>query len=194
MKYHGTLDLIWQSDIRISTFPSGLVLAQRSAMCPKTISKREEIAVGDAMPVEHTPVIDGLFIFPAPQETRTPAYTTYDVSAYGRTSNEPRVSRQTKVVKGIGYTVFDVTRNIIITAEEQMHTGVIASDEDVPLIVPTLPASIIISYELSNGATGSYPQVSYWTLSQITRTNYGSWDEYSFNWGVFIPDPIRLPV
>jgi len=193
MNYQGTSDLIWQADIRVSTFASGLVLVQRGAMCRKTGSKRDELPVGDPMPAEYTPVIDGLFIFPAPQETRTPAYTTYDVSAYGRTRNTPLVTKQTKIVSSGSVTIGAATYQSVITAPGENQAGVITATEEVPIMLPASSPVLTISYRLADVATVHlYP--SSWFAAQISRTNYGAWDEYLISWEVRIPTEIVIVV
>jgi hypothetical protein len=88
--YHGTSDLIVLPGRSVQTFPSGLVRVERSFVCRKAdVEKyRKEIKVGNKMPKDDgAPAIDGLFIFPDPQEqVRDDGFVEFRVTAYGRTN------------------------------------------------------------------------------------------------------------
>jgi hypothetical protein len=88
--YHGTSDLIAMPGRSVQTYPSGLVRVERSFMCRKAdVEKyRKEIKVGNKMPKDDgAPAIDGLFIFPDPQEqVRDDGFVEFRVTAYGRTN------------------------------------------------------------------------------------------------------------
>jgi hypothetical protein len=74
----------------VSTFPSGLVRVDQSFVCPTSdaATHRAALAVGNDMPGDSAPAIDGLKIFPEPQEKkRDNGFTEFIVSAYGRTSD-----------------------------------------------------------------------------------------------------------
>lgn len=83
--------LIPTGDRMVSTFPSGLVRVDQSFIC-KTSSAtthRNALAIGNNFPNGSYPAIDGLIIFPAPQEvTRNNGFTEFIVSAYGRSNAE----------------------------------------------------------------------------------------------------------
>jgi hypothetical protein len=71
----------------ISTFRSGLVRVEQTFICPTSAAAthRAALAVGSDMPGGSAPAIDGLKIFPEPQEKkRTDGFTEFVVSAYGR--------------------------------------------------------------------------------------------------------------
>jgi hypothetical protein len=73
----------------VSIFPSGLVRVDQTFICPETAaaSHRASLAVGSNMPGGSEPAIDGLHIYPAPQEKiRSDGFTEFIVSAYGRTN------------------------------------------------------------------------------------------------------------
>lgn len=75
----------------VSTFPSGLVRVDQTFICPTSAAAthRAALAVGNDMPGGSTPAIDGLKIFPEPQEKkRTDGFTEFIVSAYGRNTAE----------------------------------------------------------------------------------------------------------
>lgn len=74
----------------VSTFPSGLVRVDRTYACraDRADAVRREFAVGNLLPLDDgTPAIDGLYIFPEPQETRRDdGFVEFVVSGYGRTN------------------------------------------------------------------------------------------------------------
>lgn len=76
----------------VATFPSGLVRVDQTYVCAtaNAAGHRATLAVGNNMPDGNTaPAIDGLKIFPQPQETeRGDGFTEFIVSAYGRTTTE----------------------------------------------------------------------------------------------------------
>ena len=76
-----------------STFDSGLVRVDRKYVCRSSAAAthRATLAVGNAPPDDDgAPCIDGLFIFPQPQELqRGDGFTEFQVSSYGRTSTTP---------------------------------------------------------------------------------------------------------
>lgn len=76
----------------VATFPSGLCRVDQTYVCATAhaAGHRATLAVGNDMPDgNEAPAIDGLKIFPQPQETeRGDGFTEFAVSAYGRTSRE----------------------------------------------------------------------------------------------------------
>lgn len=81
-----------QSGRSASTFSSGLVRVDRKFVCATVdaATHRSTLTVGNDMPDGNSvPAIDGLKIFPAPQEIeRGDGFTDFIVSAYGRTSSD----------------------------------------------------------------------------------------------------------
>jgi hypothetical protein len=88
--YHGTRDLIALPGRSVQTFPSGLVRVERSFMCRKddVARYRNTFRVNEPMPFDDgAPAIDGLYIFPDPQEqVRDDGFVEFRVTAYGRTN------------------------------------------------------------------------------------------------------------
>jgi hypothetical protein len=86
--YHGTSNLIALPNRTVQTYPSGLVRVERSYVCRKADAgrNRSKFEVGDFLPDDDgAPAIDGLYIFPAAQETvRDDGFVEFKVSAYGR--------------------------------------------------------------------------------------------------------------
>lgn len=87
--YHGTSNLIALPNRTVQTYPSGLVRVERSFVCRKDqVAKfRNTIRVNELMPLDNgAPAIDGLYIFPEPQEiVRDDGFVEFRVTAYGRT-------------------------------------------------------------------------------------------------------------
>jgi hypothetical protein len=88
--YHGTSDLIAMPGRSVQTYPSGLVRVERSFMCRKAdvARYRNTFRANEPMPFDDgAPSIDGLFIFPEPQEqVRDDGFVEFRVTAYGRTN------------------------------------------------------------------------------------------------------------
>ena len=79
----------------VSTFPSGLIRVDQTFVCRTSAAAthRADLAVGEDMPGGSTPAIDGLKIFPEPQEKRRDdGFTEFIVSAYGRANNNGSVT------------------------------------------------------------------------------------------------------
>ena len=190
MKYHGTEELVYQPDIRVSAFPSGLLLVQRSCVARKS---RYSLApqVGDIMPgVESAGSIDPVYIFPAPQLIQQDAaFIKWDVSAYGRTTDIRRITKQTKLLSASSQTINSIVYPVVNTVPTETQSGVIAASEEVPFSLPSALPVLSIFFQSLNQI---YPYPSIWKAEQITRTNYGLWDEFSISWDVVIPETISL--
>ena len=81
----GTNTLVWQPDTRVTAFPSGLVLVQRSAVCRNTYltTARGSITLGAALPCD-SPSTVTVFQFPRAQEIHEGnGFVRFDVSGYG---------------------------------------------------------------------------------------------------------------
>jgi hypothetical protein len=85
----GSNTLLWQPDTRVTTFPSGLVLVQRSAICRNTYltTARGSITVGAVLPCQ-SPSTVSVFQFPQAQEIHeSNGFVRFDVSGYGKAGN-----------------------------------------------------------------------------------------------------------
>ena len=83
--------LIAQPDRSVATFDSGLIRVDQTFVgtTQNAETHRATLAVGNDFPGDTSPGIDGLFIFPAPQETRAgDGLTTFMVSGYGRATDQ----------------------------------------------------------------------------------------------------------
>lgn len=84
--------LIPQGDKSYSTFDSGLCRVAQTFICPTSNVQihRQNMEIGADFPGDQSPAIDGLFIFPSPQEiTRPDGLTEIHVTAYGRATATP---------------------------------------------------------------------------------------------------------
>lgn len=81
--------LIPSGDRTVATYDSGLCRVDQVYVCASDVASthRATLAIGESMPDGNDdPAIDGLYIFPAPQEIKRPGgFTEFHVSAYGRT-------------------------------------------------------------------------------------------------------------
>jgi len=105
----------------VSTFPSGLIRVDQSFACKTSAAAthRATLAVGASFPGDSYPAIDGLKIFPEPQERRRDdGFTEFTVSGYGRLNTigtqktEQKISLfQSKKYKSDRITLLKVRKN-----------------------------------------------------------------------------------
>jgi hypothetical protein len=111
--YYGTRDLIALPGRSVQNFPSGLMRVERSFMCRKdaVARYRNALRVNEPMPFDDgAPAIDGLFIFPEPQEqVRDDGFVEFRVTAYGRTSFSAPFER--KLTQGLYYIQANILYN-----------------------------------------------------------------------------------
>jgi hypothetical protein len=179
--YIGTSDLVFQGDARVSTFPSGLVLVQQSAVCRSTDNKRSSIAVGDQLIVPNTGCITYPYIFPAPTEKRSPVFTTYDISAYGRTSTDFIETFTDYVIQTYSIIVSGDPWTLTMLGNRCTQKGVILASDTTPTTAPgTAP---IVTMTRVRGTTKTTTTItSAWVLENAQRTNYGNYDEVIIVW------------
>lgn len=185
--YIGTSDLVWQPDQRVSSFPSGLLLVQRTATSRKTVPKRSDLVVGNEMTVEDSGAIDGVFIFPEVQETRNPAFIEYAVSGYGRSSDQFKEVIQERSLGAMSGTVNGAAVRVQARTRTVIQRGVIFADETAPLNAPAFDPIVTVSY---NGTV--YEVTTVWSTTQINRTNFGTFDEVSITWETATPESISV--
>ena len=103
--------LIAQPDRSVATFDSGLIRVDQEFVCTTATAdaNRTTLAVGATFPSDTSPAIDGLVIFPSPQESRTgDGLTKFMVSGYGRLTDQlvsQRRSTTSTVIKTSGTAV-----------------------------------------------------------------------------------------
>jgi hypothetical protein len=176
MIYQGTEELVWQADTNVSVFQSGLILVQRSAIVPKhrADNARPSLQVGDLMPIQNDPSIDGVFIFPEPQETSSATHVTFLVSGYGR------VSTQTTEVESQKVSDFNNSPALfnIITQK-----SIVREAEETVFLFPKKQVSIqyLTSYTTYTTHLGGQ-----WKVASFQRDNYGAFDELTISYEAFV--------
>lgn len=189
----------------VSTFTSGLVRVDQTFICQTSAAAthRAALAVGNDMPGGSAPAIDGLKIYPEPQEKRrTDGFTEFVVSAYGRTNTSGTNSRRLKFIplrSGAGWQIegsflsYVIKKNDSIAPTPQYGTvDVIGQDSNIQKLV-----NKTISYtKYYNGqpyyVTRSDDIIFISTNTGGSKFIYGSsslmrGDEYQFNgFGEFI--------
>jgi hypothetical protein len=179
--YKGSNALIWQPDTRVTTFPTGLILATRSAICRRSVlsTVRSSITVGGVLTI-NSPAIDGLNVFPGPQEEDMgDGFARITVSAYGRWTDQPQ-DRTT-----FGTANVPKFRTVMVKMLNASGNFV-----DVPISVPA--GSELVSYPalvrkvvtktgpptLPPSNTITIFGVGYTTSYNVEVNNYGTFNEY----------------
>jgi hypothetical protein len=152
-QYHGTSDLIALPGRSVQTYPSGLVRVERSFMCRKAdvARYRNILRVNEPMPFDNgAPAIDGLFIFPEPQEqVRDDGFVEFRVTAYGRTNIFSQIAVEKSIIKSQYLYIIEEIIGELINFPAQILTrdsfneiytirGVLASSES-PIAILTPP-------------------------------------------------------
>lgn len=180
----------------VSTFPSGLVRVDQTFICPTldADTHRAALAVGSDMPGGSTPAIDGLKIFPEPQEKkRTDGFTEFIVSSYGRKNTVGRTTFEWKTFSESGtfvqnkgtvneksYSVTAILQNKLKKVEK-----VILLSEVNTLFFDESGATIPFKIDGMYGNVGS----SYWVVgvTSYQSTQYGNFVEI-----IYIVDAYKL--
>jgi hypothetical protein len=184
----------------VSTFPSGLVRVDQTFICPTSdaANHRADLAVGEDMPGGSAPAIDGLKIFPEPQEKKLDnGFTEFVVSAYGRVTSVPNVRHEIKIMDRFfwGFSHKQTRGRICIPDNSFIQfsgLGLTAADYG--------PASFFERYDidytintsvlktknttmiLPNGSTFSL-QNKYYRVYMTVPSNTGNWqDRYFYFW------------
>jgi hypothetical protein len=129
----------------VQTFPSGLVRVERSFAVPAAQAGtfRPMFAVGEPMPFDDgAPAIDGLYIFPEPQEIASgDGFVQFRVTAYGRTnilgSFNKRVRLQELLIQA--WWTFPLVRQL--NKGQKSAGSIIIADAIHQFCVPTLSTS-----------------------------------------------------
>ena len=186
--YHGTTNLIALPTRTVQTYPSGLVRVERSYVCRKADAarNRSKFEVGDFLPNDSgAPAIDGLYIFPAAQETvRDDGFVEFKVSAYGRINTtgsekiEDEYNNDTLSVSGsqLGF----ITKTKILTRE-----FVIFQSENVPPTTNKIPARPLIVK--GSGGFLALEQRTYQTaIRSYSSRNFGTVSEVTLVYAPFL--------
>lgn len=181
----------------VTNFPSGLVRVERTYVCPTAeVGKFSGLfnQLGTLPLDDGTPAIDGLYIYPQPnQNTRSDGFTEFQVTAYGRTSIFSNISLERSTIKGsYSYQSGGTSSEIPAIVEIYILRGVISTSEsaasilqapkiDNPIILPAPDYSTPLNLKSGNGqiiTSGVY-------LSNYSSTNFGYWTEYVATWQAF---------
>jgi hypothetical protein len=119
--------LVASGERTVATFESGLVRVDQTYTCShaSAATHRSTLAIGASLPDgDSTPAIDGLYIFPAPQEIkRSDGFTDFKVSAYGRVKSDLQnilVEQQRAANDTFRYSVWKVSGTICIPANTSL--------------------------------------------------------------------------
>jgi hypothetical protein len=187
--YLGTSDLVWQPDIRVSSFPSGLLLVERSAVARKDLNTSQYPKAGDPMPVakrvippsgglrvpvpdQITGAIDGLYIWPTPRASVGPTHVTFECSAYGRANTTGKKAISEYVIERGNVLAQRYTFDFVIRSTEELdpfeYRRKIGRDW-----FQMLRGRSGGSYTITGSASLA--------LDDVQRTNYGVFDELSLS-------------
>ena len=116
----GYTDLTPGEERTVTTFESGLIRVEQLYTCPAAAvaTARPTIAIGSAMPDGNSdPAVDGLYIYPTPQEREDGSITEFIISAYGRATTafenwQPVI--KTYLTGGIYYSVYEISGSIAV--------------------------------------------------------------------------------
>ena len=120
----------------VSTFPSGLIRVDQTFTCKSSAAAthRATLAVGANFPGDSYPAMDGLKIFPDPQEKRRDdGFTEFTVSGYGRVKDTATIKKKPKTFAlapgGFwGFSVFEIDGSICIPS----NSSICYSDLNLP--------------------------------------------------------------
>lgn len=209
--YHGTTDLIALPNRTVQTYPSGLVRVERSFVCRKdqVARYRNTIKVNEPMPFDDgAPAIDGLYIFPEPQEAaRDDGFVEFRVTAYGRTKEfDPNIVEKNTVLSSYfeisTFSLAATARTLPSINETYTFRAVLPSSEptsalitppkiDQPIVLKPdgsrlTPSSIIGNFNVSlDGQTQREVLIETEIeikLSSYNASYYGAFTEYVIVW------------
>lgn len=172
--------LIAQGDRSVTTYPSGLMKVDQTfiGLTANESTDRLSLQIGDPFPLDDSPSIDGVFIFPATQESRgANGFTTYKVSGYGRINEEgySEIYPSENIV--IITTYNDIVYSDIWSAKQKLTQRVIFNDQENedPFGYDTsnVPYPLLISGSTPNASNETFTMVRV----DVQRTNYGRFTE-----------------
>lgn len=156
----GATELFAGEDRLVTTFASGLVRVDQTYTCPTTAAAdaRVTLAVGNPMPDGNSdPAIDGVFIYPAPQEKQSGAMTEFIVSAYGRTTadlQEVILNQESKRDYVGSYYLWQFSGSIVVRTATPITIEDLALDPQIyepfnftTLVDPTLTQESIVQLQ-----------------------------------------------
>ena len=213
--YHGTNGIIALPGRSVQTFPSGLVRVDRTyaVRADRADAARREFAVGGILPLDDgTPAIDGLYIFPEPQETsRDDGFVEFQVSGYGRTnisgySRREFVQGETNITRISQTSEGTTTTNSVLRTLNESVVETFVQIADQPFLLNIGIPNNSLKVYFGNGKelqevypsgytqfTNGYSIVTTQTIAQFAGTstnNFGRWSEititYTARGGVLI--------
>jgi hypothetical protein len=212
--FHGTRDLVMAPGRSVQTFPSGLVRVERRYFCRKSDAARYRsvLAVGNLLPNDDgAPAIDGLYIFPEPQEqSRDDGFVEFRVTAYGRSNifSLDAITRQSilstysfsqtvvdaRVPGAEGVQNSEIQRNSfnelftslgVLPASESPTALFVAPAISNPLVIPVdtgIPLKAgVVSSSTSAQSTTQETSIFLTRVSFESKT-FGRWAEYTVVW------------
>lgn len=208
--YHGTNDLIALPNRTVQTFPSGLVRIERSFVCKKSqVAKyRNTLKVNEPMPFDNgAPAIDGIYIFPEPQEVvRDDGFVEFRVTAYGRTNIFSEISVERSSIKGSylsneadlqgGFISLPSINEIyiirgVLPSSESPNILLTAPEIENPLVIPIWTGIPLVGGSIRNPnpieVNGNIYYIVtttgiYINLDAYSSTNLGRFAEYIVTW------------
>lgn len=187
----------------VQTFPSGLVRVERTYICPTTSEAtfRPTLAEGNILPFDDgTPAIDGLYIFPTPNETRRDdGFTEFRVTAYGRVTFSGTLEKST-AIGSLGEISVTIQQNgtgasssfdQVCINEVYTFRKVFPSDESISniIVAPSIenPAVYLLDKTIISRGTKVTRNVTVDNIIDIvftnfSSTNYGRFSEWVYSY------------
>lgn len=172
----------------VTTFPSGLIRVDQSFACKITAAAthRATLAVGANFPGDSYPAMDGLKIFPEPQEKRRDdGFTEFAVSGFGRSNATGRTTFEFKFFSETAYKWLQPSANVW-----KQETKKVALKNRIKKIQKVIPTSEVGSFnpDLTGATTpqsvGDLDGYSLWyydiAAQDIKSQQYGYFTEFSY--------------
>ena len=165
----------------VSTFPSGLIRVDQTFTCKTSAAAthRATLAVGASFPGGSYPAMDGLKIFPEPQEKRRDdGFTEFMVSGFGRTNAAGIDTYQWKTFSQSGSTTTGDKVTAIMRNKTKKVQKVFLSTEVGSIIFDESGATLPV---IIDGISGNMGQ-SYYSLgvASFQSADYGHFVEVTY--------------
>jgi hypothetical protein len=195
----------------VQTFPSGLVRVERRYFCRKAdaFRYRSDLAVGNLLPNDDgAPAIDGLYIYPEPQEqSRDDGFVEFRVTAYGRSNafSLDRITRQSLLSSYFllrdysddsGFLTSFLTQRIssfneaftisvVLPTSEPPTSLFVPPEISNPLVMPvdtnTPLKTGVVTIQTSTQITTRETRI-YLLMGPYESKTFGRWSEYTVTW------------